>query len=73
VAPRRARFPRRSHAPGAGRAKIGEKEPFVGGTLWVKADGGVFRGEHIVVDALKLCEKAAEPSQQPQVATRVAK
>src|SRR5205823_4002099 len=30
----------------AGRAKIGEKEPFSRGTLWVKAEGGVFRGEH---------------------------
>jgi hypothetical protein len=52
----------------AARAKVAGASPFSGGTLRVKGTGAL-RGEHMVVDVLKLCEQGAEPAEQkPAVA-----
>jgi hypothetical protein len=52
----------------AGQAKVGGTSPYSGGTLRVKG-AGVFRGEHVVVDVLKLCEQGAEQPESKQLVT----
>jgi hypothetical protein len=57
----------------AGHAKIGGASPFSGGTLRVKGTG-TFRGEHMVVDVLKLCEQGVgQPEGKQLVTSRVGK
>jgi hypothetical protein len=58
----------------AGQAKIGGQFQFSAGTLWVRGtDYGQLRGEHMVNDVLKLCEKAADQPESKLVTSRVGK
>jgi hypothetical protein len=58
----------------AGQAKIAGQNQFSGGTLRVRGtDYGAFRGEHMVIDVLKLCEQSAGQPEPKLVTSRVGK